>query len=295
MASVSLDKDSQKKLIGEYLKAADRFIKSTEYTKALDEVSKALALEQNNMYALAYKDRIKAALDALEKKEEEEKIKKIAADKQPIVKPEEKISAASTTHSQSQPQPHSAPSSPTTKATTQQLNDDLLAQIKKEAHDAVEKKSEARIEALRQEFAQTQSKLQQEIVKLTAQAKSSKENETTKTETASGGKTLQEQSENVLRLMFKQAWQDGVITGEERALLVVLKNAIEMTEEKFSALETEFKNEAYYQALREVWSDGIVNPQEAEFLETLRERLQISAEQHFTYESRLRKELQGKK
>ena len=78
MPAVAQDRESQKKIISEYLKAADRYIKSAEFPKALDEVKKALAVEPNNMYATAYNERIKVAMEAARKKEEEDRLKKQA-------------------------------------------------------------------------------------------------------------------------------------------------------------------------------------------------------------------------
>ncbi len=51
---------ARKKLVGEYLRNADRLLKSGEYDTALAEVEKSLELEPGNFYAQAYKDRITA-------------------------------------------------------------------------------------------------------------------------------------------------------------------------------------------------------------------------------------------
>src|SRR3990172_9367661 len=75
------DKESQKKQIGELLKNADRLIKNSDWAKALEEVTKALGIEPNNMYALAYKDRINVSIAEEKKKHEEEKVKKLTEEK----------------------------------------------------------------------------------------------------------------------------------------------------------------------------------------------------------------------
>lgn len=51
---------SRKKLVGEYLRNADKLLKSGEYEEALSEVEKSLELEPGNFYAQAYKERINA-------------------------------------------------------------------------------------------------------------------------------------------------------------------------------------------------------------------------------------------
>ena len=47
MPALTQDRETQKKIISEYLKAADRYIKTAEFSKALDEVKKALGVEPN--------------------------------------------------------------------------------------------------------------------------------------------------------------------------------------------------------------------------------------------------------
>ena len=74
-------REEKKKIIGDLLKAADRYIQSAEYTDAMGEVNKALAVEPDNMYALAYNQRIKAALAARKKKDDEDRVKKLSEEK----------------------------------------------------------------------------------------------------------------------------------------------------------------------------------------------------------------------
>ncbi len=74
-------REDKKKCIGDLLKAADRYIKAADYTEAMIEVNKALAVEPGNMYALAYNQRIKSALEALRKKEDAARVKKITEEK----------------------------------------------------------------------------------------------------------------------------------------------------------------------------------------------------------------------
>ncbi len=50
----------RKKLVGDYLRNADRLLKEGEYERAFAEVEKSLELEPGNFYAQAYRDRISA-------------------------------------------------------------------------------------------------------------------------------------------------------------------------------------------------------------------------------------------
>ncbi len=353
--AIGADKDSQKKMIGELLKAADRYIKSAEWSKALDEVGKALAIEPNNMYAMAYKDRINVFINEEKKKAEEEKVKKLAEDKKSGGdKPDEPAKPESPKSETLAPEPVKEekkiePPKQETKvpAPPQAAKDD----------------SSARIESLRQEFSNTQAKLQREVAQLTMQVKEAqalkeateknlngqivslqqelsaakqstgktndnevdalkKEVETLKAKhqkeidsakeiakaemltqvavlqkeleavtKAAEGTSLKKQGELILKNMFNKAWQDGTISNDERALLLVLKGAIEISDGKFSEIEGVTKHEAYINALRTVWTDESITPDESDFLTSLREKLGIPADEHFKLEIQIRKEV----
>lgn len=349
-----VDRESQKKLIGELLKNADKHIKASEWKKALAEVDKALAIEPNNMYAMAYKDRINASIAEEKKKAEEEKVKKLSDEKKPAETPKEEKKV--------EPQKEEKKTELPKEEKKEEKKSELVKQEAKAVANAKED-STAKIESLRQEFAAMQAKLQREVAQLTLQVKeaqamkeavekklsgqiaalqqeltlakqqsgasANKEIETLKKEIetlkdkhqrelerarevakaegiaqvaalqkeleasqqAASDSSLKQQGETILRTMFQKAWMDGSISNEERAMLMVLKNAIEMTDEKFSEIEKVTKNEAYEGALRAVWSDGVVTPDESDFLQSLREKLGIPAEEHFKLESLIRKEL----
>jgi len=311
-------------MIGEHLRAADKFIKSTEYPKALEEVNKALAIEPKNMYALAYNERIKVALEAARKKEEEDKAKGIT---------EEKKAAASAKSSETGARAANAPDtkpqpSPTIPS-AQVPGDEMISKIKKEAQEAADKRAESRIEQLKQEFAATQQKLQQDVALLAAQAKDAgagkstvenkfkaeieelkvshqKELETLRSETRKQIETAKAESRpsaektkaegmDLLLLLFQEAWQDGTISNDDRILLKAIKTKFEISDQEFSTLENESKSGSYILVLQEVWRDGQVTPEEAERLEHMRKSLNISAEEHFRLEAQVRKEIQPKK
>ena len=351
--AIGEDKDSQKKMIGELLKAADRHIKSAEWTKALEEVGKALTIEPNNMYAMAYKDRINVSIAEEKKKADDIKVKKLAEEKKGTEKPTE----------QQKEEKKEELVKPAEPVKPEEKKPDPPKQDAKAASPPAKDDSSARVESLRQEFAATQAKLQREVAQLTMQLKEAqalkeateknlngqiaslteqastskkggdggdakeldalkKELETLKSKhqkeiesakeiakadmltqvavlqkelealkKSSEGATMQKHGEAILKNMFQKAWQDGIITNDERALLLVLKGAIEMNESKFGEMEASSKNDAYTNALRTVWSDGVVTPEESDFLTSLREKLGIPADEHFRLEGQIRKEV----
>lgn len=358
--AIGAEKDSQKKMIGELLKAADRFIKSADWTKALEEVGKALAIEPNNMYAMAYKDRINVSLNEEKKKAEDEKIKKLAEEKKgqekPAEIPVEEKKPESPSAAEPPKQEEKKPEPPKAESPKPEIKPAAAPPTGKD-------ESGARLESLRQEFAATQAKLQREVAQLTMQVKEAqalkeateknlngqiislqqelntarqsagktdtkesdslkKELETVKAKyqkdldsaieiakaemltqvavlqkeleaakSSSESTSFQKQGELILKNMFHKAWQDGTINNDERALLLLLKGAIEMTELKFGEMETSAKSEAYINALRTVWSDGVVTPEESDFLTSLRDKLGIPADEHFRLEGQIRKEV----
>ena len=356
--AIGADKDSQKKMIGELLKAADRHIKSAEWSKALEEVGKALAIEPNNMYAMAYKDRINVSINEEKKKAEDVKVKKLSEDMKGAEKPAEAAKAEPAKAAEAPKVEEKKPELP-----KEEKKPEPPKQEVKTASAVAKDESAARLDSLRQEFAATQAKLQREVAQLTMQVKEAqalkdateknlngqisaltqelaaskqqsgavdskevdalkKELETLKTKyqkdvesakeiakaemltqvavlqkeleavkKTSDNSSIQKQGELILKNMFHKAWQDGSISDEERALMLVLKGAIEMTEAKFGEMESGSKNEAYINALRSVWSDGVVTREESDFLTSLREKLSIPADEHFKLESQIRKEL----
>ena len=311
MTAVTQDREAQKKIISEYLKAADRYIKSAEFPKALDEVKKALEVEPNNMYATAYNERVKVAMEAARKKEEEEHLKKQAEEQKknspsPTPKPAETVSRAANAPDA---KPLPVPGQPQVPLPASQLpGDDMITKIKKDASDAAEKKTDGRIDLLKQEFTASQQKFQEDIARLAAEAKdalaakteaerklASLQSQPGKGDTGLSSGTLYIQAMELLEKLFKQAWEDGVISPDERKILLVVKNQYGVTDEEFAKLEHGGGATSYTVHLREVWKDGLVTPEEAEKLEALRTTLNISAEEHFRLEAQIRKEMQSKK
>jgi uncharacterized tellurite resistance protein B-like protein len=304
MPAITQDRESQKRVISEYLKAADRFIKSSEFPKALDEVNKALGVDPNNMYALAYNERVKVAMEASRKKEEEEHLKKQAEEQkkaaQPLPKPPESAARAANA-----PDAKPLPVQAQAPQPAQLPGDDMVAKIKRESQDSAEKKADARVDLLKQEFGAAQQKFQEDIALLAAEAKNAlaakeaaekklsslgAQSANAANSTSGAGQPL-----SLLSKMFEMAWSDGAVSPEERALLTVVKEVSGISDQDFAKIERESSSPAYLAHLREVWKDGVVTPEEAEKLESLRNALNISAEDHFRLEAQVRKEMQAKK
>ena len=184
----------------------------------------------------------------------------------------------------------------------------MLTKIRKEAQDTAEKKSDARIELLKQEFNTSQQRFQQDIAHLATQAKDAiaakeeAEKKLAAVQSQSGKEgqrpaagDAREQMFELLAKLFQKAWEDDVVSPDERGLLAVLKNELGLSDEEFLKIENEKKSTSYAGHLREIWKDGHVTPEESERLEALRKSLNISAEEHLRLEAQIRKEMQEKK
>jgi hypothetical protein len=358
---MAADKEAQKKQIGELLKNADKHIKAAEWPKALENVNKALSIEPNNMYAMAYRDRVNASIAEEKKKAEEDKVKKIAEDQKKTSEP-----AADEKKPESpKPEPPKKEEPQTPAPKSEPVKEETKPEPpKQETKPQGKDDSSARIDSLRQEFAATQAKLQREVAQLTMQVKEAqamkeaveknlnaqianlqhevtaaknaagkandkeldavkKEFETFKSrhqkdietakevvrgemlaqvailqkeaEAAKRGadntEILKAKGEDLLKSLFRNAWQDGVISADERALLNALRNIVEISEGKFNELEKASKTEVYVNALRKIWADGSINPEESDYLTSLREKLGIPADEHFRLEAQVRKEI----
>ena len=311
---VQQDRDAQKKMIGEHLKAADRFIKASEFPKALEEVTKALGVEPNNMYALAYNERIKVAIEAAKKKEEEDRLKRLVEEKKKVAlppKPAEPPRAPSMPDAKPISAAAAVPAaSPVATAAPQIPADDMVAKIKKEAADTAEKKADERLETLKKEFESARRKLEEDVVHFASSAKDAVEARTKlehtiteqmrEIESLRAGKAAavgaaQAASSDLLKALFEKSWTDGAISADERALLQAAQVVLGFSEADFDAMESATRSSSYLAALREVWKDGVVTPEEADHLEHLRKLLNVPAEEHLKLESQIRRESQVKK
>ena len=314
MPPVVQDRDAQKKMIGEHLKAADRFIKASEFPKALEEVTKALGVEPNNMYALAYNERIKVAIEAAKKKEEEDRLKRLVEEKKKVAlppKPAEPPRAPSMPDAKPISAAAAVPAaSPVATAAPQIPADDMVAKIKKEAADTAEKKADERLETLKKEFESARRKLEEDVVHFASSAKDAVEARTKlehtiteqmrEIESLRAGKAAavgaaQAASSDLLKALFEKSWTDGAISADERALLQAAQTVLGFSDADFAAMESATRSSSYLAALREVWKDGVVTPEEADHLEHLRKLLNVPAEEHLKLESQIRRESQVKK
>ena len=148
----------------------------------------------------------------------------------------------------------------------------MITKIKKDASEAAEKKTDVRIDLLKQEFTASQQKFQDDIARLAAEAKealAAKEAAEKKLaslqshqgtgDAGSPSGSVQLKRSLFFEKLFRKAWQDGVISPDELGLLTIVKTEGGVSDEDFTKIENETCASSYLTHLREVWKDGARN------------------------------------
>ncbi|MGE5315180.1 MAG: hypothetical protein ACM3Q4_10830 [Acidobacteriota bacterium] len=303
-------KDDRKKLIGEYLKAADRFIQASEFTQAMIEVKKALALEPGNMYALAYSQRIKAALESLRKKEEAARVRRISDEKQASAKKEKKTEERDTAPVES-PKPEEAPVAPSA------VNDDdrytiMQQQVQierfKEEIETLRLRHQQEISVLAEELRQARAdrkevdekyqalvddaeeshrrgeELYAEVVRL------SNERNASPSEEAGPPRPMElAAGESLLREIVRHLLLADTLSAEANDVMELVRMKLGFDDDEFVRIQTSVKSDIYKEALAKAWSEGYITPEQAAMLSELRRKIGVLPEEHFELEAELQK------
>lgn len=91
--------------------------------------------------------------------------------------------------------------------------------------------------------------------------------------------------------VLKQAWSDGVVSKDEEAILLILRQTFDITSEEHESLERELQAEVYTHVLTAAWQDGLISTEDSERLEFFRNKFHISADEHFRLEKQVREKL----
>ncbi|MDD8017656.1 MAG: hypothetical protein PHP42_04730 [Bacteroidota bacterium] len=307
MASPHSEKDSPKKSIGELLKAADRYIKEADWNKALAEVTKALAVEPNNMYAMAYKDRINVSITEEKKKAEEEKVKQLVDTQKANEKAEELPKEKTSEPIKSAVEPESVKKAEQTAveeiAPKKLAKNEEKTQPKEEATTKIKDDAAVRLEALRQEFAATQAKLQRDVAQLTMQAKETQALKEAAEKNLSAQITALQQE---LAAAKQQAGKSGekelealkakyqkdierakeIASAESLAQIATLQKEIESIKKSASGESLQKQGEEILRSMfQKAWLDGVITSDERILLEVLKSLINISNEKFLEIEA----------
>ncbi|MBI2429877.1 MAG: hypothetical protein HYV29_13990 [Ignavibacteriales bacterium] len=297
------DKESQKKMIGELLKNADKHIKSAEWNKALDEVGKALAIEPNNMYALAYKDRINGSIAEEKKKAEEEKVKKLSEDQK---------KSTETAKDEKKQEPVKEEKKQEEKKSEEKKTEEKKPEEKKEEKKGEPAKQEtkpsanakddsaARVDSLRQEFSATQAKLQREVAQLTMQVKEAQALKEATEKTLNGQiVALQQQLTDIKHNASKADHKDvdalkkeietlkskhqkeldsarEIVKAENLAQIATMQKELEVSKASASPAAMKAQGEAILRTMfQKAWKDGTISNDERQLMEVLKSAIEM--------------------
>jgi len=281
----------QKQVISELLKTADRFIKSGDFVRALEETQKALSIDPRNMYALAYEDRIRFLQEEARKKER---------DMQPETPPGEKKTTGAPVAEREVQRIREEELRQQAEEEAKRLQEELRRlgeearrvsqeaqrRVEEEARRGAEAELKAKVEEARRkieiEFKQKgeeeRRRLEEEgRLRPTAEAKQKPEEAQKQLE-----EKIQEEAE-VAKRQFQEEVEKRV-EDERRKLEEVLQRKSEderkILEERVQEKVKKEKLAAYRQLLERVWLKGGVSREEALLLKTMRNSLQIAPEEH---------------
>jgi tetratricopeptide (TPR) repeat protein len=99
-------------------------------------------------------------------------------------------------------------------------------------------------------------------------------------------------------LALQQVWEDGILTEDEKRMLIGLQESLGISndehdyfESKIDTKEPKEHQNAYRKALEQAWADGILTADEQAILTDLRDKLQISDEEHISLENEVKKNI----
>jgi hypothetical protein len=241
---------SKKKQAGEYLKKADKLLKSGEYEAALEEVEKCLEIDPGNFYAHAYKERIIAVRSK----------KPQPPSAEPAQHPQQPPAGGGKAKEQ---QPAPKPAEAQAHPTQEEVRKKFLEEKRKAEEDARKQAEEARRRA--------EEELRRRALELDAMHKN-EETQRAKAEAEARRKALEEEK------LRKEEEQRRKIAEEERARLEeeARKKAEELARKK---LEDEIKAKQEAEAQRKQ-EEELIRAAEAEAKEIAKkQKLSEYAEQ----------------
>lgn len=89
------------------------------------------------------------------------------------------------------------------------------------------------------------------------------------------------------REMLKEFWFDGKISSEESRQLQEIRSLFGITTAEHTMIERDVKLQAYIDALQMAWKDGVVTENEQKVLQLMRQRFSITAEEHLSAEMKI--------
>lgn len=251
-----------KEEITKHLRQADEFFRYNRFDEALVQIDMALMLDQKNVLARSFKERIKMMQKRTQGAATQDKAHVLSEEEKQVIVARLLASAEEFIH-----------------ARDYKLALNKIAEVYKiDAQNAYARAYSDRIEQL-----QEQQKVEAEKIF----AKPS---------------TAQQQAASVpqihgaffmYRELMKEVWADGKVTQEEEQELKRVRDMFGITNKEHFDIEQEVKHESYLDALRLAWRDGVLTATERQVLEMMRQRYGITTDEHNMLEGKVQEAKKG--
>ena len=289
MVSQPSTSEDIRKRANELFKGVDQLIKSLNLEKAVEELSKAKAIDPHNGYIKAFEERIafltdegsrQKRVDVTRRQMEDEARKKFEIERARIEeerkkKEQEIVRRVHEAHERK-----------------------MLASEKNESNVARSPSSQPA------PGVDVTSKVNEDHRKIEAESRRNFEAEFRKEEEINRQKTaanlppkpaMQPSSSTDPQAMYKRvlllAWADGALTLEEQNQLRDLRASLSILPQEHEVLELEAKQESYSHAFKLIWNSGLKASERSSVIAELRKRFQLSPEVHSRLESKILGEL----
>lgn len=211
--------NDKQKTISDLLRTADKEIKNTKYEEAMRYINRIFELDEKNVYAKAYKERVISLMEAqgMSRKEAERK----ASEAKPADVPHQIV--------ESKPEEKKPdPPAPVVQQPVQKKQEPAL-------QPAEQPKPQPQHATAQPQQPSPPPKKTPQIIKRTAAAL------------------------DAYRTLLMEIWKDGQITDEEQGRIDSMRETFAITPEEHHQIETDVRTSCYMNAIRDSWRKGITN------------------------------------
>ena len=260
--------DSVKELVARHLRAADILVKEGNLTDAVNQIERALEIDQKNYYARSFLDRVRVQMSKTPKPAAQPEQPKSSAEDQKI----DQISLLLRTADQ-------LLAAKNYKLARQQVDKVFLI-------DPQNYYAKTYIDRIAQ-IAEKEPKGSPSAQTSTASAQAQKPHPPLPVPGELQWAAGERASVAMYRELLKEMWFDGKVTVAEAKELKKVRDLFRITEEEHGELQKQVQIDAYVEALRIAWRDGAITQSENDVLVMMREKFSISMEEHLSAEAKI--------
>ena len=277
-----------KELTGEYLRAADKFVRLKRYQDALQEIENAYKIDPSNMYTRSFLERTRFLIA----KENEKRLQVFGEQGQTCEHRMETIAQLFVSIEEFI-RGKNYPKAMVELSKVYQIDPkNYYAQaFSDRIHSLMQAESAGKeIRKVQSSSPPASEPVVPSPVKQIARRKDDVSRQVGKVAPAQFSSSNEQQEElrrfTLYRELLKECWADGIISSEESIMLHQARLQYKISFDAHCQIEREIKVDAYADALRIVWLDGVVNNNEQEVLEIMRKKFGITEEEQAAAEKK---------